>query len=303
MSAPRGIILALGFEDFIIIPLILVLSILSIRICYRKWKGLWNGYTVCPNKDCIRCRGKVSLQGLRTRLRNYRLMINNIENGGIERVERSIECTESRNSRGCNQQSPTVFLMHDLNPAQPFHSVSSISSLSQLGEDATLKVLREELEMAIDKDFLWSRNNVASGSWKLFHFVNQGVIVEENCKICPRTAELILKIPEFMDKCSFGNALFSVLTPGTKIPSHTGSTNARLRCHVIIWPGDKCSITVGNQQKNYESGKLILFDDSYPHFVEFGGTNEELRAVLILDLWHPGVTQIERNAIQNIFTL
>ncbi len=304
MSGPRGIILAINFEDFIIFPLILVLSFLSLRICYRKFKMKYMDYgDQCPNKDCIRCRRKITKDQLLARLKSFKSR-KNVRNDELIRIEKSIVKSEKLQLlevKPCNEQLPTVVLIDDLKPAKPFYPLGSFDSLKSF--DDSITIFKKELKYALERDYLWSKNEVPSGSWKLFYFVNQGKIQEDNCKLCPKTTEIILRIPDFMKNCSLGNAAFSLLTPGSKIPIHTGPTNARLRCHVTIQPGSKCRINVGKEQEIYEEKKVILFDDSYPHSVEYNGKNDNIRAVLMIDMWHPNVTQTERDAILDLYTL
>ena len=80
---------------------------------------------------------------------------------------------------------------------------------------------------------LWRSNTSESGQWKTFYLYNQGKKVEENCKFCPETVCLLNQafLP-FMKDCIFGNALFSIVEPGTIITEHYGPTNIRLRCHL-----------------------------------------------------------------------
>ena len=58
---------------------------------------------------------------------------------------------------------------------------------------------------------------------------------------------------------------FPRLEPGAHIPPHSGILNCRLICHLplIVPPG--CWLRVGNETREWEEGKLMIFDDSMEH--------------------------------------
>jgi aspartyl/asparaginyl beta-hydroxylase (cupin superfamily) len=88
------------------------------------------------------------------------------------------------------------------------------------------------------------------------------------------------------------SAFFSTLAPKTLIPPHTGVTNARLVVHVplIVPPG--CWFRVGNERREWKPGEALIFDDTIEH--EAWNGSDELRAVLIFDVWNPYLDEKER---------
>jgi aspartate beta-hydroxylase len=82
-------------------------------------------------------------------------------------------------------------------------------------------------------------------------------------------------------------------------------SNARLVTHLplIIPPG--CGFRVGNQSRQWVPGQAWVFDDTIEH--EAWNDSEQLRVVLIFDIWHPELTAVERRMItamteaQNLF--
>ena len=44
-------------------------------------------------------------------------------------------------------------------------------------------------------------------------------------------------------------------------------------------------IVVGEEEKEWKEGELMIFDDSYEHYVYHNGTTE--RILLLFDIWHP----------------
>jgi aspartate beta-hydroxylase len=78
----------------------------------------------------------------------------------------------------------------------------------------------------------------------------------------------------------------------THIAAHRGPTNLRLRCHLgIVVPEGDCGIRVGDELGRWEQGRCIVFDDRYDH--EAWNHTAAERIVLIVDLWHPGISADE----------
>jgi aspartyl/asparaginyl beta-hydroxylase (cupin superfamily) len=75
--------------------------------------------------------------------------------------------------------------------------------------------------------------------------------------------------------------------------------NSRLICHLplIVPPG--CAIRVGSEVRAWEEGKLLIFDDSIEH--EAWNRSEELRVILLFEIWRPEIGDGERRALTTIF--
>jgi len=54
-------------------------------------------------------------------------------------------------------------------------------------------------------------------------------------------------------------------------------------------------LSVGNQTRPWEPGKAIVFDDTIEHAA--WNNSEQLRVILIFDIWHPHLSQAERAMI------
>ena len=107
-----------------------------------------------------------------------------------------------------------------------------------------------------------------------------------------------------MEDNAFGNAMFSVLEPNSRIEAHTGLCNIHLRCHLPLIAPKGYNIKVGTYTCSWQAGKMLVFDDSYVHTVwhksEDRGTQAGERVLLIFDVWHPQVDTHERKILNYI---
>jgi len=80
------------------------------------------------------------------------------------------------------------------------------------------------------------------------------------------------------------NVFVSILSPGTIIRPHHGYCKKYMRIHMGLICDPECKITVGNQTKTWEEGKLLAFKDGGPyyHSVIHNGTRD--RFILSFDV-------------------
>jgi aspartyl/asparaginyl beta-hydroxylase (cupin superfamily) len=117
------------------------------------------------------------------------------------------------------------------------------------------------------------------GVWKNIYFWNFMWQYHANCKLYPRTYNLLRSIPNL----TF--AEFTVLEPNSAILPHIGETNTTIRGHLAIEvpaPLPICGIKVGNEQRGYEQGKVLLFSDCHLHTV--WNHSSSRRFVLVFDI-------------------
>lgn len=143
----------------------------------------------------------------------------------------------------------------------------------------------------------WSSLN-RNPEWTAIHLIKQGQVVEANARLCPRTMELLQTIPLPQIPGSGGNAMFSVLAPHTRLPAHVGVANFRLVSHLPLIVPPKCWFRVGAETREWQRGEAFVFDDSIEH--EASNDSDETRVVLIVDCWHPDLSEAEREAITRI---
>jgi beta-hydroxylase len=142
----------------------------------------------------------------------------------------------------------------------------------------------------------YTQQGIHLAQWKSFLF-KSGSFVEENCRLAPRTAELIRGIPACY------TAFFSILDPKQYITPHWGYYKGFLRYHLgVIIPYDNkdelCWLRVSddpvaNRNKDrsaieqgqrycWHEGEGVLFDDTHLH--DAANDSDQVRVVLWLDL-------------------
>jgi len=140
----------------------------------------------------------------------------------------------------------------------------------------------------------WAELN-KSPRWSAFHLYKMGKLVEENAARCPRTMKSLEGAPQPDQPGRTPSAMFSLLKPRTRIPPHNGVTNARLVTHLPLIVPEGCGFRVGNETREWVPGKAWVFDDTIEH--EAWNDSDQLRVVLIFDIWHPQLSPAEREMI------
>ena len=119
-------------------------------------------------------------------------------------------------------------------------------------------------------------------NWKIFPLVAYGIRAPGNIAMCPRTWEMVRRIP------GCRTAMFSILEPGKSIPPHRGPYNGVLRLHLglrIPAPPERLGIRVGLERRHWQEGRALIFDDAYEH--EVWNESDDVRVVLFVDFEKP----------------
>ncbi|MBL8518247.1 MAG: aspartyl/asparaginyl beta-hydroxylase domain-containing protein [Betaproteobacteria bacterium] len=134
-----------------------------------------------------------------------------------------------------------------------------------------------------------------SKRWSAYHLIKGGKVLSDHAANCATTLELLKTAPQPDQPGRTPAAMFSLLHPRTRIPAHVGVTNSRLVVHLpLIIPG-RCGFRVGNATREWQLGKAWVFDDTIEH--EAWNLSDQLRAILIFDIWHPDIPPEERSLI------
>lgn len=136
-----------------------------------------------------------------------------------------------------------------------------------------------------------------TGKWNVLFLNERGRRNEEVCTRCPVTSRVIGNHRALSTLA--GLCYVSRLAPGTHVTAHHGPTNLRLRCHLgIRVPAGNCGIRVDGQTRQWTEGKCLVFDDFLLHEAWNHAATD--RIVLIVDLWHPGLTDEEISLLQGL---
>jgi aspartate beta-hydroxylase len=171
----------------------------------------------------------------------------------------------------------------------------------QVIRDEALEVLKDDHQPG----FIQEGENLAdTGFWAQFELYRQGQKITKNCLRTPVTCALVDNVPQVSSNRR-GQVKFSLMRGGTHAFAHAGPTNCRLRSHLGLsvqsssqaaaktWSG----LRVADKFVTWNEGQMFVFDDSFDH--EVWNENDE-RIVLIIDLWHPDLTQKQKDTLSAI---
>lgn len=146
------------------------------------------------------------------------------------------------------------------------------------------------------RDFHGLNNNPA---WTALYLWRNGQFVSDVASRCPATVKALEDVPLSRIGARTPSVFFSRLEPGAHIPPHTGMLNMRLLCHLPLIVPEGCWLRVGNETREWRDGELLIFDDSIEH--EALNPSNEVRIVLIFDIWRPELSSSEQSGISAIF--
>ena len=136
--------------------------------------------------------------------------------------------------------------------------------------------------------------------WGAFHLWKEGERFDAACARAPRTAALVESLPICRIEGRAPNVFFSILKAGsTTIPAHTGVTNVRSVVHLPLIVPDGCGFRVGGEIRKWVAGEAFAFDDTIEH--EAWNHSDHDRAVLIVDVWNPYLSDHERAMICRLY--
>lgn len=171
------------------------------------------------------------------------------------------------------------------------------------------KISEEALEILNRKLYHSEGENLSdTGRWAQYELYRQGRKIERNCKNAPNTCNLIDTIPQ-ISRNRRGQVKFSWMEAGTHVHAHSGPTNCRLRAHLGLKVPENSSVAnnelssklrVAQEYLTWKNGEIFIFDDSFDHEVWHDNPAKESRVVLILDLWHPELTEHQKISLPAI---
>jgi aspartyl/asparaginyl beta-hydroxylase (cupin superfamily) len=143
----------------------------------------------------------------------------------------------------------------------------------------------------------WAELN-HSPRWSAWFLWKDGRRDDGNCARCPATAAITETLPLLDVPGKSPTVMFSVLQPKTRIPPHTGSTNARTTVHLPLVVPEGCGFRVGAETRQWREGEAWAFDDTIEH--EAWNDSPHPRAILIVDVWNPFLSEAERAVVREV---
>eukprot|EP00544_Gedaniella_sp_CCMP2646_P008684 CAMPEP_0202484346 /NCGR_PEP_ID=MMETSP1361-20130828/3437_1 /ASSEMBLY_ACC=CAM_ASM_000849 /TAXON_ID=210615 /ORGANISM="Staurosira complex sp., Strain CCMP2646" /LENGTH=325 /DNA_ID=CAMNT_0049112955 /DNA_START=36 /DNA_END=1013 /DNA_ORIENTATION=+ len=171
-----------------------------------------------------------------------------------------------------------------------------------LEESADVIIQEFEEKLARDQkmfasDSAW-QNQVMGQGWSAIRLQRLGVWNSEVCAEFPKTYELLqsLKIP-----LAVRGVCFARQAPGSGVEPHSDGRNFILTSHMGIQVPEGCWMKVGEETRTWKEGTLTTLDTSFEHST--GNPSDSERVVLIIDFWHPELTEAERAALEYVYDL
>ena len=184
---------------------------------------------------------------------------------------------------------------------KPWHDAGDFAATGVL--ERNFAAIREEAlalseEARVDYSSVL-RNNPQPRTWTVYLFYHLGIDVEPVAGACPRTLEVLRSLPRACTSYTWGDFVFSAMRGGTHLRPHFSIDNLRVRLHLGVTVPQDCSLRVGTEARTWSEGKCLAFEDSYEH--EVWNRSASRRIVLIADLWHPDLADVEVRALSAAF--
>jgi aspartyl/asparaginyl beta-hydroxylase (cupin superfamily) len=211
-----------------------------------------------------------------------------------------------------------------------FWNTSNFAWCHELEEKYPL-IRQEFIAVNANRQSLQERgNNVWAGAltadaaaygqgWQTLVLMNRGMWDPVNVNLFPVTSQIIRDV---MGKTSSSTTMtddsssaassfypveifFASMQPQSTIQWHSDNTNFVLTSHLGLQiPGtnDECRLKVGDTEVSWRNGQVLLFDTSILHQA-CNECENDVRYILMFRVYHPDLTDVERQALQFIYNV
>ena len=172
-------------------------------------------------------------------------------------------------------------------PAKPFIDLEHFPELAVLREQWQL--IRDEGLRLFDEGYIRAAakyndlgfNSFFKSGWKRFYLKWYDDFLPSGRELCPQTTALLEQIP------SVHAAMFALLPPGSRLPSHRDPFAGSLRYHLgLATPNSEdCRIVVDGELYYWKDGEAVVFDETYIHRAE--NQTQTQRLILFCDIERP----------------
>lgn len=198
--------------------------------------------------------------------------------GAVTRLFMAIvACAERLNLRRAKLGNPCVY------DSAAFPWAAAVELDWRAIRDELDRVLARKADLPNVQDITADASAISHDvGWKIFPLTAYGIRSQPNIDLCPQTWRVVQGIP------GLRTAMFSILDPGQRIPPHRGPYNGVLRLHLgllVPEPHERVGIRIGLEQRHWQEGRVLIFDDAYEH--EVWNETGQLRVVLFVDFEKP----------------
>jgi beta-hydroxylase len=181
----------------------------------------------------------------------------------------------------------TLMYLFSAVKARPFIDLEQFPELAPI--TAQWQMIREEALRLFDEGYIReaaSHNDIGFNTffrtgWKRFYLKWYGDFLPSAAALCPRTTQLLARIP------SVNAAMFTILPPGSRLGAHRDPFAGSLRYHLgLVTPNSpECYIIVDGQKYYWKDGEAVIFDETYIHQAE--NRTGVTRVILFCDIERP----------------
>jgi len=264
------------------------------NLILQEYKELLPHHKISSKSDSIKVK---ILFGLLALLKVF------FPRSNVDRFEKSVKfylgLVDLNNNNLNIEQRPKTFLYLDITskPWYESYDYEILKFISNTLEKGFKDIKREWLSNRLNKKDLVSRYKLSElypsleeDDWGNFILYKEGSFTKAAYSLFPKTVKILSKLKSFI--IPFGEAVFLVLKPGVALPPHYDDSNIDVTCQLGLIIPDDCAIRVRRETRGWVEGKTLFFDHSFEH--EAWNNSDEERVVLLLDLYHPELTKIEK---------
>ncbi|GDX84811.1 hypothetical protein LBMAG43_08530 [Methylococcaceae bacterium] len=194
-----------------------------------------------------------------------------------------------------DMQKPNVLPIFPGLNYQAVHDKANYPWAAQL-ENAFTTIRDEILNIPAECGFLGYEGGLAAENmWSVIPMYYMGTPIHDFQQYCPKTVEIVKNLPNQCFDYPWGDCLFSRQAGGSHLIAHCSVDSFRLRAHLGIDIPEDCEMRVKDHFLQWKDGEVCIFEDSFEH--EVWNRSDKPRTVLIIDFWHPDLTEIEKEAL------
>lgn len=134
--------------------------------------------------------------------------------------------------------------------------------------------------------------------WDAYFFYRHGEKLFEHHHACLQTSTALESLPLVRINEHAPEICFSMLTAGTHILPHYGTSNIRSVVHLPLIVPENCALKVHDQLVAGKAGECFAFDDTFLH--EAWNRSSDSRTILLMDTWNPHLTNVERQCMAEL---